>query len=319
MEPESRALPLTWERANSSASVLLETPQPAVPNAVADVVEKVAAHFNYQGPTGVAFPAVVKHGVTYTAANVDRSWIGTNAGELFSRHVGGPVTVVNDADAAGIAEIRFGAGRDRKGVVILLTLGTGIGSAIFLNGELIPNTEFGHLIIRGKEAEKRASEKVREDKKLSCEAVGQTPQRISQRNGKAFLSRSVHHGRRDQQKGGQIHSLFLTTKTEVIVVPALMRNEAGIIGAAYLSARFGGVGGRPVARDRSRWDSPTQRRVHRSNCLYAKHSWLHISGEWFAAPTGTVSFLFTDIVGSTRLVGKIPPVKWPPRSPGTMS
>ena len=145
----------------------LETPQPAVPNAVADVVEKVAAHFNYQGPTGVAFPAVVKHGVTYTAANVDRSWIGTNAGELFSRHVGGPVTVVNDADAAGIAEIRFGAGRDRKGVVILLTLGTGIGSAIFLNGELIPNTEFGHLIIRGKEAEKRASEKVREDKKLS--------------------------------------------------------------------------------------------------------------------------------------------------------
>jgi polyphosphate glucokinase len=107
----------------------IETPQPALPNAVADVVEQIAVHFNYRGPAGVTFPAVVKRGVTYTAANVDRSWIGTNAGELFSRHVGGPVTVVNDADAAGVAEIRFGAGKDRMGVVILLTLGTGIGSA----------------------------------------------------------------------------------------------------------------------------------------------------------------------------------------------
>ena len=145
----------------------IETPQPALPNAVADVVEQIAAHFSYRGAAGVAFPAVVKRGVTYTAANVDRSWIGTNAGELFSRHVGGLVTVVNDADAAGVAEIHFGAGKDRMGVVILLTLGTGIGSAIFLDGKLLPNTEFGHLMIRGKDAEKRASEKVREDKKLS--------------------------------------------------------------------------------------------------------------------------------------------------------
>ena len=118
----------------------IETPQPSVPNAVADVVEQIAAHFNYRGPTGVTFPAVVKHGVTYTAANVDRAWIGTNAGELFSRHVGGPVTVVNDADAAGVAEVRFGAGKNREGVVILLTLGTGIGSAVFLDGKLLPNT-----------------------------------------------------------------------------------------------------------------------------------------------------------------------------------
>jgi polyphosphate glucokinase len=120
----------------------IDTPQPAVPNAVADVVEQIARHFNYRGAAGVTFPAVVKHGVTYTAANVDRSWVGTDAGELFSRHVGGQVTVVNDADAAGVAEIRFGAGKDRKGVIILLTLGTGIGSAIFLDGKLIPNTEF---------------------------------------------------------------------------------------------------------------------------------------------------------------------------------
>ena len=218
----------------------LETPQPAVPNAVADVVEKVAAHFNYQGPTGVAFPAVVKHGVTYTAANVDRSWIGTNAGELFSRHVGGPVTVVNDADAAGIAEIRFGAGRDRKGVVILLTLGTGIGSAIFLNGELIPNTEFGHLIIRGKEAEKRASEKVREDKKLSWRQWAKRLSEFLNEMEKLFSPDLFIMGGGISKKADKFIP-YLTTKTEVIVVPALMRNEAGIIGAAYL-AHVGGVG-----------------------------------------------------------------------------
>jgi polyphosphate glucokinase len=221
----------------------LETPQPAVPNAVADVVEKVAAHFNYQGPAGVAFPAVVKHGVTYTAANVDRSWIGTNAGELFSRHVGGPVTVVNDADAAGIAEIRFGAGRGRKGVVILLTLGTGIGSAIFLNGELIPNTEFGHLIIRGKEAEKRASEKVREDKKLSWEQWAERLSEFLNEMEKLFSPDLFIMGGGISKKADKFIP-YLTTKTEVIVVPAQMRNEAGIIGAAYL-AHVGGVGAGP--------------------------------------------------------------------------
>jgi polyphosphate glucokinase len=210
---------------------------------VADVVEKVAAHFNYQGPTGVAFPAVVKHGVTYTAANVDRSWIGTNAGELFSRHVGGPVTVVNDADAAGIAEIRFGAGRDRKGVVILLTLGTGIGSAIFLNGELIPNTEFGHLIVRGKEAEKRASEKVREDKKLSWRQWAKRLSEFLNEMEKLFSPDLFIMGGGISKKADKFIP-YLTTKTEVIVVPALMRNEAGIIGAAYL-AHVGGVGAGP--------------------------------------------------------------------------
>ncbi|HEY5792135.1 MAG TPA: ROK family protein [Chthoniobacterales bacterium] len=145
----------------------LATPQPALPNAVADAVQQIVEHFKYTGPTGVTFPAVVKEGVIYSAANVDKSWIGTNAGDLFRQHLGGPVSVVNDADAAGVAEVRFGAGKNRSGVVILLTLGTGIGSAIFLDGKLLPNTEFGHLQIRGKDAEKRASEKVREDKKLS--------------------------------------------------------------------------------------------------------------------------------------------------------
>ncbi len=155
---------------------------------MADVVEQVANHFNYRGPTGITFPAVVKQGVIYTAANVDHSWIGTNAGELFSKHCqwtgrGGR----HDADAAGIAEMRFGAGKDRKGVVIMLTLGTGIGSAIFLDGNLLPNSEFGHLRIRGKDAEKGASEKIRRGQEAFLETVGQTVERVPQRNGKTVL------------------------------------------------------------------------------------------------------------------------------------
>ena len=212
----------------------IDTPQPALPNAVADVVEQIAAHFNYRGPAGVTFPAVVKHGVTYTAANVDRSWIGTNAGELFSRHIGGPVTVVNDADAAGVAEVRFGAGKDRNGVIILLTLGTGIGSAVFLDGKLLPNTEFGHLMIRGKEAEKRASEKARADKGLSWQDWAGRVSEFLNEMERLFSPDLFIIGGGISKKADKFFP-FLTTKTEVIVVPAQMRNEAGIIGAAYIA------------------------------------------------------------------------------------
>lgn len=212
----------------------IETPQPALPNSVADVVEQVAAHFNYKGPTGITFPAVVKQGVIYTAANVDHSWIGTNAGELFSQHVGGPVAVVNDADAAGIAEMRFGAGKDRKGVVIMLTLGTGIGSAIFLDGQLLPNSEFGHLRIRGKDAERRASEKIREDKKLSWKQWSKRLSEFLNEMEKLFSPDLFIIGGGISKKSEKFFPL-LTTKTEVIIVPAQMRNDAGIIGAAYLA------------------------------------------------------------------------------------
>ncbi len=212
----------------------IDTPRPALPNAVADVVERIAEHFNYRGPAGVTFPAVVKHGVTYTAANVDRSWIGTNAGELFSQHVGGPVTVVNDADAAGVAEIRFGAGKDRKGVIILLTLGTGIGSAVFLDGKLLPNSEFGHLMIRGKEAEKRASERVRELRQLSWKEWAERLSEFLNELEKLFSPDLFIMGGGISKKAEKFFP-YLKTKTEVIVVPAQMRNEAGIIGAAYLA------------------------------------------------------------------------------------
>lgn len=212
----------------------LPTPQPALPNSVADVVGEIAKHFNYSGPAGITFPAVVKNGVTYTAANVHESWIGTNAGELFSKHIGGQATVVNDADAAGIAEMRFGAGRDRKGVVIMLTLGTGIGSAVFLDGKLLPNTEFGHLKIRGKDAEKRASEKVREDKKLSWREWADRISEYLQELEKLFSPDLFIIGGGVSKKADKFLP-HITTRTEVIIVPAQMRNEAGIIGAAYLA------------------------------------------------------------------------------------
>ncbi|MEY2581768.1 MAG: polyphosphate glucokinase, partial [Ilumatobacteraceae bacterium] len=138
------------------------TPHPATPKAVADVVGEVVEHFSWNGPVGTTFPAVVKEGVTLTAVNVDSEWIGTNAAELFTERLNMPVTVMNDADAAGLAEMRFGAGRGRTGVVLMITLGTGIGCGMFLDGKLVPNTELGHIEIDGKDAETMAADSVRE-------------------------------------------------------------------------------------------------------------------------------------------------------------
>jgi polyphosphate glucokinase len=212
----------------------IPTPQPSLPNAVADVIGQIAAHFDYKGPAGVTFPAIVKKGVIYSAANVDPSWVGTNAGELFASHVGGPVEVVNDADAAGIAEMRFGAGRDRNGVVILLTIGTGIGSAIFLDGKLLPNTEFGHLKIRGKDAEKRASEKIREDRDMTWKQWAKHFSEFLAEMERLFSPDLFILGGGASKKAPKFLP-YLTAKTEVLIVPAQMQNEAGIIGAAYLA------------------------------------------------------------------------------------
>lgn len=217
----------------------IPTPQPALPNAVADVVHEIARHFDYSGPAGITFPAIIKKGVVYSAANVDKSWIGTDAAKLFQSHLGGPVTVVNDADAAGIAEMHFGAGRGRAGVVILLTFGTGIGSAVFHDGRLLPNSEFGHLQIRGKDAERRASEKVREDKGLSWKKwAGRVSDYLAYLE-KLFSPDLFIIGGGVSNKSEKFLP-YLTSKTEVMVEAAQMRNEAGIIGAACLA-------GNPVA------------------------------------------------------------------------
>lgn len=139
----------------------IETPQPATPEAVTQAVADVVRHFSWTGPLGVTYPGVVVDGVVHTAANVDRAWIGCNAAEAYSKALGGQrVTVLNDADAAGLAEQRYGAGRNRNGVVVLLTFGTGIGSAVIHHGMLLPNTEFGHIEVGGKEAEQRAASSV---------------------------------------------------------------------------------------------------------------------------------------------------------------
>jgi len=213
----------------------IPTPQPAHPNAVADVVDAIAKNFNYSGPTGITFPAIIKKGVVYSAANVDKSWIGTDAGALFQSHLGGPVTVVNDADAAGIAEMRFGAGQGRDGVVILLTFGTGIGSAIFLDGRPLPNSELGHLKIRGKDAERRASEKVREDKGLSWKKWAGYVSEYLEELEILFSPELFIIGGGVSRKTEKFLPL-LTAKTEVLIEAARMQNEAGIIGAAYLAA-----------------------------------------------------------------------------------
>ena len=141
----------------------LLTPQPATPLAVAKTIAAVVNEFKWSGPFGVTYPGVVTHGVVRTAANVHKSWIGTNASEVISAELDGrQIVVLNDADAAGLAEERYGAGKDTSGVVVLLTFGTGIGSAVIHNGILLPNTEFGHLEVDGKEAEHRAASSVKD-------------------------------------------------------------------------------------------------------------------------------------------------------------
>jgi polyphosphate glucokinase len=211
----------------------IATPSHSTPDNVAKVVAELVDYFGWQGPIGCTFPAVVRHGKVYTAANVDKSWIDTDAMTLFERATGCPVRVLNDADAAGLAEMVFGAGKHRDGVVIMLTFGTGIGTAIFVEGHLLPNTELGHLPVRGKDAEHRASAKVREDEELSWAAWAE---RVNEYLGvlEFFFSPDLFiiGGGVSKKQHKFLH--YLSTRAEI--VPAQLLNEAGIIGAA-LAAR----------------------------------------------------------------------------------
>jgi polyphosphate glucokinase len=209
------------------------TPPGAKPHDVAKVVAEVVGHFDTTGPIGCTFPAVIQHGVARTAANVDPSWIGTDAQQLISQFTGRPTVVVNDADAAGIAEMQFGAGKGVKGTVLLLTLGTGIGSALFVDGELVPNTELGHMEVDGHEAEKRASEKVREDNDLSWEKWGKRLDEVLQKYEALLCPDLMILGGGASKKFDKF-SDHLHTRTQV--VPAQLLNEAGIVGAALAAA-----------------------------------------------------------------------------------
>jgi polyphosphate glucokinase len=212
----------------------IPTPHPALPNSVADVVQKIAAHFQYKGPAGITFPAIVKKGIIHSAANVDPSWIQVDAAKLFTSHLKGQATVVNDADAAGVAEMRFGSGKNRAGTVILLTFGTGIGSAVFHDGDLLPNTEFGHLQIRGKDAERRCSERVREEKDMSFKKWARIVSEYLETLEKLFSPELFIIGGGVSKKADKFLP-YLTAKTDVLIQPAKMQNDAGIIGAACLA------------------------------------------------------------------------------------
>jgi polyphosphate glucokinase len=150
----------------------IPTPSPATPDRLADVVRQLVEHHEWSGPVGVCFPAVVTHGIVRSAANIDDSWIGVDADDLFTKAAGAPVSLLNDADAAAIAEMRWGAGTNSDGVVICITLGTGIGSGMFVDGILVPNTELGHLELDGYDAERRAAASARKRDELSWRKWG---------------------------------------------------------------------------------------------------------------------------------------------------
>lgn len=207
----------------------ITTPQPSVPDAVGNVVAKIAKHFNWRGPIGCTFPAIIKQGVAYSAANVDNSWIGTNGKKILEEKTGCPVLLLNDADAAGIAEMTFGAGQGRDGVVIMLTFGTGIGSAIFVDGNLVPNTEFGHMEIRGKDAEHRAADKIRKDEDLSWKEWAERVNEFLARMEALFSPDLFIFGGGVSKKQKKFFK-YLDVRAEI--VPAEALNEAGIIGAA---------------------------------------------------------------------------------------
>ncbi|MBZ0318849.1 MAG: ROK family protein [Anaerolineae bacterium] len=207
----------------------IDTPQPSKPKAVAEVVGLIAEHFEWQGPIGCTFPAIVQHGVVWSAANVDREWIGTNGEELFKKSTGCPLLLLNDADAAGIAEFEFGAGRGQDGVVLIITFGTGIGSALFNRGVLVPNTELGHLEIRGKDAEERTSDRIRQEKDLSWEKWAERVNEYINYLEALFSPDLFVIGGGVSKKHDKFVPLL---HTRARVVPAQFFNDAGIIGAA---------------------------------------------------------------------------------------
>ncbi|MEV6173322.1 polyphosphate--glucose phosphotransferase [Streptomyces sp. NPDC051954] len=215
------------------------TPHPATPDTVADGVKEVVDHFGWTGPVGITFPGVVTGGATIrTAANVDKTWIDTDARALLGDRLGGlPVTVINDADAAGVAEMQLGAGRDRRGTVIMLTFGTGIGSALFIDGVLVPNTELGHLELHGHDAEKRASSKAKEDHDLSWEHWAHRVQTYLAHVEMLFSPELFIIGGGVSRKAEKFLHFIEDIKAEI--VPAQLQNNAGIVGAAMRAAKEG--------------------------------------------------------------------------------
>jgi len=215
--------------------VRIKTPQPSTPAAVAEAVWNLADEFGWSGPAGVAIPAVVRHGVVTTASNIDESWIGTDAAALFGERFDG-VTVLNDADAAGLAEVRLGAGRDVRGLVVLLTFGTGIGSAVINEGRLVPNTELGHLEFHGAAAEDYAASRLVETKKTEGISTDEWIDRVNEYLAyvENLLWPDLFIIGGGISKRFEVYADLLVARTDI--VPAVLRNNAGIVGAALAAA-----------------------------------------------------------------------------------
>jgi polyphosphate glucokinase len=212
----------------------LLTPQPATPAEVAKTIAAVVNEFSWSGPLGVTYPGVVTNGIARTAANVDKSWIGTNARDIISEELGQQVVVLNDADAAGLAEERYGAGKDTTGVVVLLTFGTGIGSAVIHNGILLPNTEFGHLEVGGKEAEHRAASSVRDNRGWSYKRWAKEVTKVLIAIENALWPELFIAGGGISRKADKWVPLL---ENRTPVVAAALQNTAGIVGAAMAATR----------------------------------------------------------------------------------
>jgi len=213
----------------------LLTPHPATPAAVAKTIAAVVNEFGWTGPLGVTYPGVVTDGIVRTAANVDKKWIGTDAQEIISAALNGQeVVVLNDADAAGLGEERYGAGKDTTGVVVLLTFGTGIGSAVIHNGILLPNTEFGHLEVGGKEAEHRAASSVRDKRGWSYEKWAKQVTKVLVAIENAMCPELFIAGGGISRKA-DIWVPLLKNRTPVVA--AALQNTAGIVGAAMAATR----------------------------------------------------------------------------------
>ncbi len=222
----------------ASERIRVLTPQPSAPAAVIESIAKLVVRISKSAkvptaPVGVTMPSVVVDGVTRTAANIDAAWVDYRADEMLERAMRRQVWVINDADAAGLAELRFGAARDRSGTIIVLTLGTGVGSAIFVDGCLVPNTELGHMEIRGRDAERRSAAAARTRRGLSWKAWASDLDEHMLAIEKLF-SPSLFVIGGGVSKNADKFVPRLTVRAEV--VPAALRNDAGIIGAALVAA-----------------------------------------------------------------------------------
>ena len=211
----------------------IDTPRPATPKAVGEALKEVLAHHRWKGPVGMGFPAAIQHGIARTASNIDKSFIGLPIAEYFTKQTGSTFYLANDADVAGMAEMRFGAGKDNDGVVLIITIGTGLGTALFSEGHLLPNTELGHVYLEnGHEAERYASEAVRVTKDLKWKDWGERLNLYLTTMESLLWPDLIVLGGGVSEK---LHKFSPMITTKAPVVAASFLNQAGIVGAALFA------------------------------------------------------------------------------------